>query len=270
MPITYLPDLHLDLIRTTCIGMIGLADLTHYVYMLSERDWLRKPQLIDGRQAALTMSPQEVRILSELMVTLRERHGCAPVAFVPENTINACVASLYQDYGAGANPQFATFADASEAEQWLAGLTPTAHHPGRTERDVAGLRVLVVDDCEAVRGVVLRSLELADYEVRATGTAMEALDLVWQAQGPFDLALIDVHLAGTDGDILAAALRRLQPDLPVLFISGEDVPTRAEEGPLLMKPFGPQVLAQCVSEYLKTGCCHACAPVVGLEPAATP
>jgi CheY-like chemotaxis protein len=103
-----------------------------------------------------------------------------------------------------------------------------------------------------------------DYEVRSTGAAMEAIDLVWQAEGTFDLAVIDLQLVGSDGDTLATALRRLQPDLPVLFISGEDAPDRAEEGPLLAKPFGPEALARCVGELLETGCCDGCAPVVEL------
>jgi len=57
MPITFLLDADLGVVRTTYSGMIGLADLAHYVYLLSQRDWLRMPQLIDGRQARLALAP---------------------------------------------------------------------------------------------------------------------------------------------------------------------------------------------------------------------
>jgi CheY-like chemotaxis protein len=214
------------------------------------------------------MSPQDVRILSELMVKLRDRWGCAPVAFVPGNDVNACVASLYQDHGAGGNPQFATFADLRAAEQWLAGLALAAQGSARKPGAANRLRVLVVDDTDTVRAVIARTLGAPDYEVRSTKSPLEAIDLVWQAEGTFDLAVIDLQLDGTDGDLLAAALRRLQPDLPVLFISGEDAPGRMQEGPLLLKPFGPEAFGRCVREYLETGCCDGCVQVVGARRAA--
>lgn len=264
MPITFLLDVDLGLVRTTCTGMIGLADLAHYVYLLSQRDWLRIPQLIDGRQGALTMSPQDVKILSELMVKLRDRWGSAPVAFVPGNDINACVASLYQDHSAGGNPQFATFTDLHAAEEWLAGLATAAQASARSPSAVNRRRVLVVEDTETVRTVIARTLAVADYEVCSTASPVEAVDLVWEAQGTFDLAVIDLQLDGVHGDTVAAALLRLQPDLQVLFISGEDAPDRVQEGPLLLKPFGPDVLGRCVREYLETGCCESCVQVVGL------
>ena len=265
MPITFLLDADLGLVRTTYSGMIGLSDLAHYVYLLSQRDWLRLPQLIDGRQGGLTMSPQDVRILSDLMVRLRDRWGCAPVAFVPGNDINACVAALYQDNGAGGNPWFATFADLHAAEQWLASFTTVAQGPAGISSAVNRLQVLVVDDTDTVRSVIGRTLAAADFDVRSTASAMEAIELVWQAQGTLDLAVVDLQLDGINGDTLAAALGRLQPGLPILFISAEDAPDRTQEGPLLLKPFKPDTLARCVREYLDTGCCDSCPSVVGVE-----
>jgi hypothetical protein len=99
--------------------LLGLADLARYVYVLSERDWLRRPQLIDGRQACLAMPLDDVRVFSELMAILRQRSGRGPIAFVPGNDTNECVAALYHDLGGGANPEFATFPDMTAAEAWL-------------------------------------------------------------------------------------------------------------------------------------------------------
>jgi len=286
MPITFLADPHQGFVRATCVGLIGLADLARYVYMLVERGWLQRPQLFDARRAALAMSPQDVRVYSGLMVTLGARHGRAPIAFVCGNQVNSCVASLYQDCGAGANPRFAAFDDLPSAERWLAAAAPgpatgcgdageveageasAAPWEGKRARRGAGRRVLVVDDTDSVRSVIARSLGRSGYEVISTGMPAEALHLLWELEGTLDLAVIDLHLAGADGDTLAGALRRLQPELPVLFISGEDAAEPIEDGPLLTKPFGADALVRCVGQYLESGCCDDCGPFVSLGPAA--
>ena len=62
---------------------------------------------------------------------------------------------------------------------------------------------------------------------------------------------------------LAKVLRRLQPGLPVLFISGDgaSAPAEALREHFLGKPFDLAGFAQCVRELLATGRCEACAPV---------
>jgi hypothetical protein len=124
MPITFLIDPHSALVRTTYVGLVTLADLSTYVRLLAERDLLKRAQLIDARQAMVALSPEDIRIIAELMTTLRERHGRAPVAFVPGNEVSYRVAETYADLGAGANPRFATFTDVAAAETWLAIESP--------------------------------------------------------------------------------------------------------------------------------------------------
>jgi hypothetical protein len=70
------------------------------------------------------------------------------------------------------------------------------------------------------------------------------------------------------GETLAGALRRLRPELKVLFVSGDNAPGRTEEGPLLAKPFDQGALARCVGQYLETGCCDDCQPFVTLRSSA--
>jgi CheY-like chemotaxis protein len=210
----------------------------------------------------LSLSPEDVRIFSELMASLHREHGRAPIALVTGNDFNDCVASMYQDLGAGANPDFAIFPDVATAEAWL-----FSRGPNRTGRPSTPT-VLLVDDVEAVRRVIARTLEQAGYEVLSTPGPMEALALTWEAGGTIELAVVDLNLEGTTGEALAGALRRLRPELKVLFVSGDNAPDRTEEGPLLAKPFDQGALARCVNQYLATGCCDDCQPVVTLRSSA--
>jgi two-component system cell cycle sensor histidine kinase/response regulator CckA len=124
--------------------------------------------------------------------------------------------------------------------------------------------VLLVDDAEPVRKILERTLAGRGYRLLSAAAPLEALNLLWQ-EGPVHLAVIDMELPGLSGESLSAALRRLQPDLRVLFVTGDVIVERAEEGPMLLKPFGPDTLSRCVGEYLETGCCEDCTPLIVLE-----
>ena len=114
--------------------------------------------------------------------------------------------------------------------------------------------VLIVDDEDLVRSVLVRSLAREGYGVVPAAGRREAVDLMAQHGRPLDLAIIDMHLDGMGGESLADLLHLRQPELPVLFITGDMVTERRGEGPLLTKPFSPDTFARCVHEYLKTGC----------------
>jgi DNA-binding response OmpR family regulator len=112
--------------------------------------------------------------------------------------------------------------------------------------------VLVVDDTETVRKLVARALADAGHEVLAAASAEQALDVVAARGERLDLAVIDLHLARTDGQTLASVLRRDHPGLPVLFVSGYgDAERRAMvKGDLLAKPFDLDTLVHHVQALL--------------------
>lgn len=119
MPISFLVDPHDQLVRTTYLGLITLVDVTTYVRALVDQGLLKRAQLIDARQATLGFSPEDTRILAELMKTLRGKHGSAPVAFVAGDAPSYYTAESYQDLGAGGNPSFAVFEEVAAAEMWI-------------------------------------------------------------------------------------------------------------------------------------------------------
>jgi len=81
-------------------------------------------------------------------------------------------------------------------------------------------RVLVVDDDPAIRLFAELVLSEGGYEVVLAGDGKAALDLTANQTRPFDLFVIDLMMPGMTGDQLAFALRRLEPDIKVLFFTG--------------------------------------------------
>lgn len=127
--------------------------------------------------------------------------------------------------------------------------------------------VLVAEDTDGVRRMLVRALAVTGYHVLAAAGGLEALDLAWQGGEALDLAIIDLQLGGDDGQVLAEALQRLRPGLPILFVTGDLDPDRLMDllGPVLLKPFGPKALARCVRDYLATGTCTDCAVPVHIK-----
>ncbi len=111
-----------------------------------------------------------------------------------------------------------------------------------------GESVLLVEDEDAVREVVLRILTRSGYRVRQLGSPAEALRIFAADPAQFDVLLTDVVMPGMYGTQLASKLRELRPDLPILFMSGyttgpapggQQLP---RDGSLLYKPFDRSAL----------------------------
>jgi two-component system cell cycle sensor histidine kinase/response regulator CckA len=84
----------------------------------------------------------------------------------------------------------------------------------------ASPRVLVVDDDDAVREFADRALQTGGYEVVSAANGGEALRLLAQQRRPFDLFLIDWMMPEMTGSDLATVLRRTDPDVKVLYMTG--------------------------------------------------
>ncbi|RYH07467.1 PAS domain-containing hybrid sensor histidine kinase/response regulator [Tropicimonas sp. IMCC6043] len=81
-------------------------------------------------------------------------------------------------------------------------------------------RVLLVEDEPLVMQMLERRLRGFGLDCVAAVSGAEALRL-FETAGPFDLLLTDIVMPGTiQGTGLATHLRRQQPDLPVIFMSG--------------------------------------------------
>jgi signal transduction histidine kinase/CheY-like chemotaxis protein len=91
----------------------------------------------------------------------------------------------------------------------------------RTPRATTGTEhILLAEDDAQVRSAAVGILEHAGYQVVQAHNAEEALRLVGEGAGRFDLLLTDVVLPQMSGVELARQLRRCLPELKVLCMSG--------------------------------------------------
>jgi len=113
--------------------------------------------------------------------------------------------------------------------------------------------VLFVEDEALIRGVAGEVLNSAGYRVLIAGDADEAARTYDAQLGEVDLLLSDVILPGESGRALAARLRRDNPRLKVLLITGyieQMSPPAAGTEECLAKPFSVEVLLRKVREVL--------------------
>ena len=119
--------------------------------------------------------------------------------------------------------------------------------------------ILVVEDEDGVRALVLKLLENLGYRLLQAQSGPRAID-VWREHGStIDLLITDVVMpGGMNGLELAERLRRTRPSLKVIFTSGylgdvsrDDFPAR-ETDAYLAKPFSLPELARLVRRTLDT------------------
>jgi DNA-binding NtrC family response regulator len=92
--------------------------------------------------------------------------------------------------------------------------------PSANVVDSRAATVLVVEDEPHVRELVRLVLAQGGYEVVAASDAEEALALYRADPARIDLVLSDVLMPGLSGAELAAQLRAISPEIPVILMSG--------------------------------------------------
>ncbi|HEV8177917.1 MAG TPA: response regulator [Gemmatimonadales bacterium] len=81
--------------------------------------------------------------------------------------------------------------------------------------------VLLVEDEDKLREVIRRLLEGEGFHVLEAQNGATALQILNDsAEHPVELVLTDLRMPVMDGRQLAAALARVRPDLPIVFMSG--------------------------------------------------
>jgi two-component system cell cycle sensor histidine kinase/response regulator CckA len=122
---------------------------------------------------------------------------------------------------------------------------------------VARPLIVLVEDEELIRRLLSRVLEGAGYDVRAAASGEEAIVLVEEYAGELTLLLTDLVMPGMNGLELARAARELQPELPVLCMSGYSEETLRDRGSdagevgFIEKPFAPGELIDRVVALLR-------------------
>ena len=134
---------------------------------------------------------------------------------------------------------------------------PAAEAPVPTEpaQSVRHARILVVDDDEDVRDLVVAMLEELGYRVRAAENGYAALDLLL-ADDEFDLLLADVAMPGLSGADVVRAAREAGRAPRVLYATGyadlETYRSGLEGEDMIRKPYRMADLAGRVERALRT------------------
>jgi Signal transduction histidine kinase regulating C4-dicarboxylate transport system len=119
-------------------------------------------------------------------------------------------------------------------------------------------RILVVDDEEAVRLVAAAAIRRQGFESLVASDGTEAVEMV--QKDPTELAgvLLDMTMPRMDGLTTLVELRKIQPNLPVVLMSGHDQGdvARKLEGhgnvSMLQKPFTVDELQRCATERFRS------------------
>ena len=120
--------------------------------------------------------------------------------------------------------------------------------------------ILVVEDTDDVRKMICQILQQQGYRVLEAADGMQALELCSSCKDQIHLLLTDVLMPRMNGGELAEHMRRLNPRLPMIFMSGyaDDAMVRrmARLAAFLAKPFTSAALTRKIREVLdesKTG-----------------
>ena len=109
-----------------------------------------------------------------------------------------------------------------------------------------------------MRSFAARALKLRGYDVLEACGGEEALEIVKNRDGAIHLLVTDVVMPNMDGPTLVRNVRRLRPDIQVIFMSGyaEEAFRRNDEKAetlhFLPKPFGLKQLAAKVKDVLSS------------------
>jgi CheY-like chemotaxis protein len=144
----------------------------------------------------------------------------------------------------------------------VAGNHEAGDGSGLQVRSGSGERILIIDDEDAVRNVLGLSLSHLGYHVETAPSGLEGLERFKAANGAYNLVILDLLMAGLSGEETFNRLRGIDPDLPVLIVSGfssEHVVQRVlADGArdFIQKPFSIEVLSEKVRGCLGVSVVH--------------
>ena len=113
------------------------------------------------------------------------------------------------------------------------------------------LAILIVDDEPAFRSLVAMTLKQDGYHVIEAGDGAEAIEAAEKVKH-VDLVVTDIRMPQMDGVEFMQALRKTQPYVPVVFITGypTDLRRPVPNSCMLSKPFLREDLMKAVHRFM--------------------
>jgi two-component system cell cycle sensor histidine kinase/response regulator CckA len=139
----------------------------------------------------------------------------------------------------------------------LSGGKAPAAKPPAAAADLTGQgTILLVEDEEGLRALNARGLASRGYSVLQAGNGIEAIEVLEANGGNVDLVVSDVVMPEMDGPALLKELRKRNPALKIIFVSGyaeeafEKSLPEGEQFSFLAKPFTLKQLVAAVKETM--------------------
>jgi two-component system response regulator CpxR len=85
-----------------------------------------------------------------------------------------------------------------------------------------GGKLLCIDDSQSILQYVKSLFERSGFDVVTAASARQGLDLA--ATSRFDAVLLDYHMPEMNGHQVALELKRITPEIPVVILSGSEIP----------------------------------------------
>jgi DNA-binding response OmpR family regulator len=118
------------------------------------------------------------------------------------------------------------------------------------------LLILVVEDDPDVQNIVQECLSDGGFEAVMASSGESAIELLDVAKGKYRALVTDINLrpGRIDGWHVARHAREIEPNFPIVYMSGRDADDWASQGVpnsiMLAKPFAPAQLVTAVSNLL--------------------
>jgi two-component system, cell cycle sensor histidine kinase and response regulator CckA len=172
---------------------------------------------------------------------------------------------VYVDSEEGKGTTFRIFLPRHHAEQEPQHEAPATNgaareavaEPPKPRVDLTGQgTILLVEDEEGLRSLNARGLRSRGYTVVEASNGIEALEALEEREGAIDLVVSDVVMPEMDGPTLLRSMRKRNPDLKIIFVSGyaEDAFAKSleenEKFDFLAKPFALSALVAKVKETM--------------------
>jgi len=116
-------------------------------------------------------------------------------------------------------------------------------------------RILIVDDDESIRKVLVAVLEENEYVVDSAKDGKEAIEKT--SRGFYNLALVDIRLPDSEGTKLIAKMKETTPRMRKIIITGYPSLQNAVDAlnkgadAYIMKPFDMDKVLQTIKEQLE-------------------
>jgi two-component system cell cycle sensor histidine kinase/response regulator CckA len=168
---------------------------------------------------------------------------------------------IYPESEVGKGTRFRIFLPRHIADEAPETATTDAATPAEAPKqapadDTGRGTILLVEDEAGLRGLNARGLSSRGYTVLEAGNGVEAIEVLEEQGGHIDVVVSDVVMPEMDGPTLLRELRRRNPELKIIFVSGYAEEAFAKNLPegqqfaFLAKPFTLKQLVAAVKETM--------------------